>query len=154
MFFIARGIWAHGEIALLYAEDLTVFIRRRHWFGLVCCRRIDDVPNQDFYSWFGHILIIHIGFINNWGSQNCLCCHQEKCMEGRSASLSTCTIWQRVHCSQKWLDSYLGVILAVSQKWTIYSSPIVTINSITKYGGPACTSGFHAAFTHVALFIP
>jgi hypothetical protein len=30
MFFIVRGIQAHGEIALLYAEDLTVFIQRGH----------------------------------------------------------------------------------------------------------------------------
>ena len=33
LFFIARWIRTHGEIALLYAEDLTVFICRRHRFG-------------------------------------------------------------------------------------------------------------------------
>jgi hypothetical protein len=53
MFFIARWICAHGEIALLYAEDLTVFICRRHWFGPHRFRRIDDVPYQDCYTWFG-----------------------------------------------------------------------------------------------------
>ena len=54
MFFIARWIRAHGEIALLYAEDLTVFIQRRHQFGPHCFRRIADVPYQDCYTWFGH----------------------------------------------------------------------------------------------------
>jgi hypothetical protein len=53
MFFIARWIRAHGEIALLYAEDLTVFIHRRHRFGPHRFRRIDDVPYQDCYTWFG-----------------------------------------------------------------------------------------------------
>jgi hypothetical protein len=53
LFFIARWIRAHGEIALLYAEDLTAFIRRRHRFGPHCYRRIDDVPYQDCYTWFG-----------------------------------------------------------------------------------------------------
>jgi hypothetical protein len=47
MFFIARWIRAHGEIALLHAEDLTVFIRRRHRFGPHHFRRINDVPYQD-----------------------------------------------------------------------------------------------------------
>ncbi len=54
LFFVLRWIQSHGEIALLYAEDLTVFICRRHRFGLVHCRRIDDVPIQDCYSWVGH----------------------------------------------------------------------------------------------------
>jgi hypothetical protein len=53
MFSIARWIRAHGEIALLYAEDLTVFIRRRHRFVPHCFRRVDDVPYQDCYTWFG-----------------------------------------------------------------------------------------------------
>jgi hypothetical protein len=53
MFFFARWIRAHGKIALLYAEDLTVFIQRRHRFGPLCLRRIDDVPYQDCYTWFG-----------------------------------------------------------------------------------------------------
>ncbi len=51
--FIARWIHAHGEIALLYAEDLTVFVCRRHRFGPHRFRRIDDVPYQDCYTWFG-----------------------------------------------------------------------------------------------------
>ena len=55
LFFLARWIRGHGEIALLYAEDLTTFIRRRHQFGPACCRRIDNVPLQDCYTWFGHV---------------------------------------------------------------------------------------------------
>jgi hypothetical protein len=54
LLFVVRWIWAHGKIALLHAEDLTVFICRRHCFGLVCWRRIDDLPYQDCYTWFGH----------------------------------------------------------------------------------------------------
>jgi hypothetical protein len=53
MFLIARWIRAHGEIALLYAKDLMVFIQRRHWFGPHRFRRINDVPYQDCYTWFG-----------------------------------------------------------------------------------------------------
>ena len=53
LFFIARWIRAHGEIALLYAEDLTVFICRRHRFGPHRFRQIDDVAYQDCYTWFG-----------------------------------------------------------------------------------------------------
>ena len=55
LFFLARWIRGHGEIALLYAEDLATFIRRRHRFGPARCRRIDDVPLQDCYTWFGHV---------------------------------------------------------------------------------------------------
>jgi hypothetical protein len=55
LLFVLRWIRALGEIALLHAEDLTVFIRRRHdRFGLLRCRRIDDLPYQDCYTWFGH----------------------------------------------------------------------------------------------------
>jgi hypothetical protein len=40
-------------LALLYAKDLRVFIQRRHRFGPHCFRRINDVPYQDCYTWFG-----------------------------------------------------------------------------------------------------
>ena len=53
LFFIARWIRAHGEVALLYAEDLTVFIRRRHRFGPVRNRKINEITYQDCYTWFG-----------------------------------------------------------------------------------------------------
>ena len=32
LFFVVRWIRAHGEVALLYAKDLTVFVQRRHRF--------------------------------------------------------------------------------------------------------------------------
>ena len=54
LLFLASWIRAHGEIAVLYAEDLTFFIRRRHQFGPPCRRRIDDVASQDCYTLFGH----------------------------------------------------------------------------------------------------
>ncbi len=38
---------------MLYAKDLTIFIRRRHRFGLHRLRKINDVPYQDCYTWFG-----------------------------------------------------------------------------------------------------
>jgi hypothetical protein len=50
LFFVARWICGHGKIALLYADDLTTFIRRRHWFGPAHCQRIDGVPLQDCYT--------------------------------------------------------------------------------------------------------
>jgi hypothetical protein len=55
LLFILRWIRALGDIALLHAEDLTVFIRRRqNRFGPLPCRRVDDLPYQDCYTWFGH----------------------------------------------------------------------------------------------------
>ncbi len=54
MFFIAKWIRAHGEIALLYANDLTVLFLRRHRFGPPCFRRNNDVPYQYCYTCFGH----------------------------------------------------------------------------------------------------
>jgi hypothetical protein len=53
MFFVARWIRAHGKIGLLYAKDLTVFVRRRHWFRPYRFRTINDVAYQDCYTWFG-----------------------------------------------------------------------------------------------------
>jgi hypothetical protein len=50
LLFVLRWIRALGEIALLHAEDLTVFIpRRQNRFGPLRCRRIDDLPYQDCY---------------------------------------------------------------------------------------------------------
>jgi hypothetical protein len=53
LFLLVRWIRAHGEIALLYAEDLTVFVRRRHRFTPPKNRRIMDLRHQDCYTWFG-----------------------------------------------------------------------------------------------------
>ena len=44
---------AYGEMALLYAEDLTVFIRQRHQFDAHRFRSIDVIDRQDCYVWFG-----------------------------------------------------------------------------------------------------
>jgi hypothetical protein len=54
LFILVRWTKAHGEVALLYAEDLAIFIRRRHRFTPCRSRRIDDVLHQDCYTWFGY----------------------------------------------------------------------------------------------------
>jgi hypothetical protein len=51
---LVRWIQAHGEVALLYADNLTVFVCRRYWFTPHRFRRIKDVLHQDCYTWFGH----------------------------------------------------------------------------------------------------
>ena len=51
---LVRWIQAHNEVALLYAEDLTVFVFRRYWITPRRFRRIEDVLHQDCYTWFGH----------------------------------------------------------------------------------------------------
>jgi len=86
LFILVRWTKAHGEVALLYAEDLAIFIRRRHRFTPCRSRRIDDVLHQDCYTWF------------------------------KSAFWFICTISRREHHLLRWRDSYLGVILAASQR--------------------------------------
>jgi hypothetical protein len=54
LFFVLQWIWGHGEVALLYVEDLTVYVCRRHRFAPARCRRINDIRPQDCYPWFGH----------------------------------------------------------------------------------------------------
>jgi hypothetical protein len=44
---------AYGEMALLYAEDFTVFIHRRHRFDAHRFRSIDVIDWQYCYVWFG-----------------------------------------------------------------------------------------------------
>lgn len=46
-------IRSHGEIALLYAEDLTVYIRRRNRFHPKRFRRINEISRDNCYNWFG-----------------------------------------------------------------------------------------------------
>jgi hypothetical protein len=43
----------YGEIALLYAEDLTVFIHCRNRFHPCRFWKLIDINHQDCYSWFG-----------------------------------------------------------------------------------------------------
>ena len=65
LLFILTWVRAYGEIALLYAEDQTIFIRRRNRFHPHRYRKIADIDRQDCYTWFGvskhnlHRLFIH-----------------------------------------------------------------------------------------------
>jgi hypothetical protein len=43
LFFVLQWIRGHGEVALLNAEDLTVYVRRRHRFTPARCRRINKI---------------------------------------------------------------------------------------------------------------
>jgi hypothetical protein len=47
LFFHIRWILAHGEIVLLYAEDLSVYVRRRHRFHPADHRKLDDISEAD-----------------------------------------------------------------------------------------------------------
>ncbi len=124
-----------------FAED--VCLDQRTVEGLMMC------PSKIATLGLDTVLITYADSIGDWGSRNPLLRRQEKCVEGRSASLSTCTIWLWVRHSPRWLNSDLGVILVASQKWAIHSSTTITISSIAKYRGPAWTSGFQAASTYV-----
>jgi hypothetical protein len=50
---LLKWLMAYGEIALLYAEDLTIFVHRRNRFHPRCFQRIQDIGRRDCYSWFG-----------------------------------------------------------------------------------------------------
>jgi hypothetical protein len=54
LFFVLQWIRGHGEVALLYAEDLTVYVCRRHRFAPARCRRINNIRPQDCYPLFGN----------------------------------------------------------------------------------------------------
>ncbi len=43
----------YGEVALLYADDLTYFVRRRHRFRPESNRTMDAISRRDCYTWFG-----------------------------------------------------------------------------------------------------
>jgi hypothetical protein len=51
--FLAMWIRSYGELALLYAEDLTIFIRRRNIFNPLQFRTLNAITRSDCYSWFG-----------------------------------------------------------------------------------------------------
>ena len=53
MLFLVRWIISYGELSLLYAEDITIFIRRRNRFQPPRFRRIEEINRQDCYIWFG-----------------------------------------------------------------------------------------------------
>ncbi len=67
-----------------FAEDIG--LGQHAVEGLMMC------PSKIATHGLATVFITYTDSIGNWGSRNPLWCHQEKCMEGRSASLSTCTI--------------------------------------------------------------
>lgn len=54
LMFLLSWVRSYGEIAILYAEDLTVFIRRRNRFSPHQYRHIDQIDRRLCYNWFGH----------------------------------------------------------------------------------------------------
>lgn len=65
--FLNMWIMAIAEMAHLYVEDLTVFTRWRVRFGPKRNRTIDDISDEDCYTWFGiaerddmRLLICHL----------------------------------------------------------------------------------------------
>ncbi len=52
LLFHLRWILAHGKIALLYAEDLSIYVCRRHRFHPADHRSLDDISEQDCFTWF------------------------------------------------------------------------------------------------------
>ena len=53
LLFVLSWLRAYSELSLLYAEDLTIYIRRRNRFYEKRNRRIDALTNQDCDIWFG-----------------------------------------------------------------------------------------------------
>ena len=60
--FILRWTKSYAELALLYAEDLSIFNRRRHQNTPKRFRKIDDIDSDMCYSWFGlgHYDVSHL----------------------------------------------------------------------------------------------
>ena len=54
LLFLFGWIRCYGEMALLYAEDLTFFIRHRNRFNNPRFRKLDEIDRQICYGWFGH----------------------------------------------------------------------------------------------------
>ena len=53
LFLVVSFLRAHGELALLRAEDLTVYIRRRNRFRPKSYRLLQDLTRQNCYDWYG-----------------------------------------------------------------------------------------------------
>ena len=51
--FLLQWIISQGEMALLYAEDLSVYVRRRKRFRPKTNRRLQDIRRDKCYEWFG-----------------------------------------------------------------------------------------------------
>jgi hypothetical protein len=52
LFFHIRWILGNGEVALLYAKDLSVYVWRRHRFHPSDHQKLDDISEADCYTWF------------------------------------------------------------------------------------------------------
>ena len=53
LLFLMTWTGSYGEMAFLYAEDLSIFIRRTSRFQPSRYRQFDGIDQQDSYSWFG-----------------------------------------------------------------------------------------------------
>ena len=66
LLFLIPWVLAHGEITLLRAKDLSIYVRMRHRFHSVNNRRLANISEQDCYTWFGQdhenmcLLVAHL----------------------------------------------------------------------------------------------
>ena len=51
--FLMTWVISYGELALLYVEDLSIYVRRRHRFGPKRYRTINEITRRDCYEYFG-----------------------------------------------------------------------------------------------------
>jgi hypothetical protein len=65
-FFLIRWVLAHGEILLLCAEDLSIYVCRVHSYHPVDNRRLSIISEQDCFTWFSQnhedmrLLVTHL----------------------------------------------------------------------------------------------
>lgn len=55
LLFLLSWFRSYGEMALLYAEDITVYVRRRNRFQPPRNRTLNEISRRDCYTWFGHL---------------------------------------------------------------------------------------------------
>jgi hypothetical protein len=66
LFFLIRWILAHGEIDLLYAEDLSFYIWRRHQLCMAAHRKLNDISEPNCFTLFSqnhknmHCILLHL----------------------------------------------------------------------------------------------
>ena len=53
LLFVLSWVRSYTELSILYAEDLTVYIRRRNHFHPKRYRTVDSISHQDCDIWFG-----------------------------------------------------------------------------------------------------
>jgi hypothetical protein len=70
LLFLMHWILAHGEITLLQAEDLSIYIQRKNQFHPIKHRMLVNISEQDCYRWFSqnhenmHRVMIHLRIPN------------------------------------------------------------------------------------------